>query len=233
MPELNYVVPTVGQSDSTEEPLIPIALSAVKTLLNGGLDEDNISPSMSYPVSQLSGLNSGQLLVGNASNIAEARTLSGDITVSNTGVANIGVGKVSNSHLSSTSVTPSKVVRPTILSSTSTMGAIPTVGTPSGASVTATQTGLHLVLCSGTVMDDTNSTDNTFITSTMLKVLTVYKTNGFTLHKENINAVHATISHFDLVVVNSGENVTHALNSNRVGGEVWNDFVLQMICLSQ
>lgn len=42
MPELNYVVPTVGQGDTTEEPLIPVALTAIKNLLNGGLDSENL-----------------------------------------------------------------------------------------------------------------------------------------------------------------------------------------------
>lgn len=44
-------------------------------------------------------LNDGQIYIGNGSNVGTARTLSGDVTVSNTGVTTIGASKVINSML--------------------------------------------------------------------------------------------------------------------------------------
>ncbi|WP_148285234.1 hypothetical protein [Flavobacterium sp. B17] len=44
-------------------------------------------------------LNSGNILVGNASNVATAVTPTGDVTISNTGVTSIGAGKVTNSQM--------------------------------------------------------------------------------------------------------------------------------------
>lgn len=44
-------------------------------------------------------LNSGQIYVGNSSNVGTARTLSGDVTVNNTGVTAIGNAKVTNAML--------------------------------------------------------------------------------------------------------------------------------------
>lgn len=44
-------------------------------------------------------LNDGQIYIGNSSNIGTARTLSGDVTVSNLGVTAIGSGKVTNAML--------------------------------------------------------------------------------------------------------------------------------------
>jgi hypothetical protein len=46
-------------------------------------------------------LNSGNIYVGNASNVATAVSPTGDITISNTGVTSIGAGKVTNGHLAS------------------------------------------------------------------------------------------------------------------------------------
>lgn len=44
-------------------------------------------------------LNSGQIYIGNGSNVGTARTLSGDVTVNNTGVTAIGNAKVTNAML--------------------------------------------------------------------------------------------------------------------------------------
>lgn len=44
-------------------------------------------------------LNDGQIYIGNGSNVGTARTLSGDVTVDNTGVTAIGAGKVTNAML--------------------------------------------------------------------------------------------------------------------------------------
>lgn len=46
-------------------------------------------------------LASGNILVGNASNVATAVTPTGDVTISNTGVTSIGSGKVTNSQMAS------------------------------------------------------------------------------------------------------------------------------------
>lgn len=45
MTDLNFTLPTVGQSDTTEEPLVRTALSQIKTTVNGNLDGDNLLPN--------------------------------------------------------------------------------------------------------------------------------------------------------------------------------------------
>lgn len=55
-------------------------------------------------------LANGKVLVGNASGVAAAQTISGDITVSNAGVAAIGANKVLASMLAA-AITPSHVVK--------------------------------------------------------------------------------------------------------------------------
>lgn len=50
-------------------------------------------------------LNNGQMWIGNASNVATAVTMSGDVTISNAGVTTIGAGKVTNGMLVNSSIT--------------------------------------------------------------------------------------------------------------------------------
>lgn len=72
-------------------------------------------------------LTSAQLLVGNSSNIATARALSGDVTIGNTGVTAIGASKVSNTMLIG-SIASSKLIGSDI----ATVGTI-TAGTWNGS----------------------------------------------------------------------------------------------------
>ena len=51
----------------------------------------------------------GDFLVGNASNVAAAVTMSGDVTIANTGVATVGAGAIDLAMLSS-GITPSHIV---------------------------------------------------------------------------------------------------------------------------
>lgn len=54
----------------------------------------NLDPAAAIAFSQLAALNSGNILVGNVSNVAASVAMSGDITISNSGVTAIGVNKV-------------------------------------------------------------------------------------------------------------------------------------------
>ena len=65
-----------------------------QTASNWAVSETNIG----YTALNAS-LNSGQIYVGNGSNVGTARTLSGDVTVNNTGVTAIGNAKVTNAML--------------------------------------------------------------------------------------------------------------------------------------
>lgn len=62
---------------------------AADTIVNA-----DINSSAAIAFSKLAALNSGSLLVGNASNVATAVTMSGDVTITNTGVAAISTGVI-------------------------------------------------------------------------------------------------------------------------------------------
>ncbi len=67
--------------------------------INGGLDNSNLSASAAIAHSKLASGTAGQLLVANASGVITSTTVSGDVTISNTGVTTIGDDKVTNTQL--------------------------------------------------------------------------------------------------------------------------------------
>ncbi|MGE4512814.1 MAG: beta strand repeat-containing protein [Chryseobacterium sp.] len=54
-------------------------------------------------------LNNGNILVGNASNVATAVSPTGDVAISNAGITSIGTGKVTTTHLANNAVTVAKL----------------------------------------------------------------------------------------------------------------------------
>lgn len=68
------------------------------------------------PIAAGAALNSAQILVGNASNLAAARTVSGDVTINNSGAVAIGTGKVLEAMISSSQVTATKIGAAAVLS---------------------------------------------------------------------------------------------------------------------
>jgi len=68
-------------------------------IVDGSLVNADISASAAIAFSKLAALTSGQLLVGNGSNVPTAVAMSGDITISNAGVTAIGAGKVTSAML--------------------------------------------------------------------------------------------------------------------------------------
>jgi hypothetical protein len=210
MGEINYTVPTVGQDDSTEEPLIPAALTAIKTLLNGNIDEENISPSMTFPAGQLSGLSSGKLLVGNASNIAEARTLSGDVTVNNTGAVTIADDAVSSNKLNITSLNGTN--------DSDVNNIAFNVITSTGCAVNVTTTGSYLVFARGYMEIVGQSSLPVIVNAYLLQTLT---TRG-TWNDGRLCAVNAPLR-FSFVLIDfrtytAGDVISTAVKHNHASG---------------
>lgn len=59
---------------------------------NGNISDDNVSATAGIQFSKLQALPSAQILVGSAANVATPRTMSGDATISNTGVVTVNFG---------------------------------------------------------------------------------------------------------------------------------------------
>jgi len=80
------------------------------------------------------GLLDGDILIGNASNLADNQTMSGDVTISNTGVMTIGTDKIDPAMISTDAVTPDAIDKDGAF--TGLTGNWATTGTLSGGSLT-------------------------------------------------------------------------------------------------
>lgn len=67
---------------------------------NGAITDAKINPSAAIDFSKLATLTSGNVLVGNASNVATSVALSGDATISNTGVLTLASSAINSAKLS-------------------------------------------------------------------------------------------------------------------------------------
>ena len=103
----NTGVATIG-SGKVSNGMLQSGINATK-LADGSVDNTKLqyintlasNAQTQLDAKQTSTLSNGNILVGDATNKAAAVTMSGDVTLSNTGVATIGSGKVSNGMLQS------------------------------------------------------------------------------------------------------------------------------------
>ena len=77
-----------------------IIASGALTIANSAITNAKVSASAAIDFSKLAALASGNVLVGSAGNVATSVAMSGDVTISNAGVAAIGANKVLSSMLS-------------------------------------------------------------------------------------------------------------------------------------
>jgi hypothetical protein len=81
-------------------------------LADGGITDSKINASAAIALSKLASIPAGQVLLGNASNVPTATALSGDVTISNTGVTAIGSGVIVNADISATAAIAGTKVSP-------------------------------------------------------------------------------------------------------------------------
>lgn len=78
------------------------AAVTVGTVADGAITNDKVNASAAIAFSKLAALASGNILVGNGSNVAASVAMSGDVTISNAGVASIASGVINATNLDST-----------------------------------------------------------------------------------------------------------------------------------
>lgn len=71
----------------------------IVTQVNGNLDNSNIAAAASIAHSKLANTDAGKLLIANASGVITGTAMSGDVTISSTGVTTIGNDKVTADQL--------------------------------------------------------------------------------------------------------------------------------------
>lgn len=75
------------------------AIAYSKLALSGSIVNSDISVSAAIDFSKLASLTSGNILLGNASNVVTSVAMSGDVTINNAGVTAVGSNKITNSQL--------------------------------------------------------------------------------------------------------------------------------------
>ncbi|MGK5091237.1 tail fiber domain-containing protein, partial [Deltaproteobacteria bacterium TL4] len=90
---------------------VDIASGAVTSakILNGTIDNTDISSSAAIGHSKLASITSGQILVGNSSNVPTAVAVSGDATLANTGALTIANNAVTTAKIADSNVTGAKL----------------------------------------------------------------------------------------------------------------------------
>ncbi len=94
---------TLSVTDPTADRAIVLPNDSGTVILAGkaSIVNADVATNAAIDYSKLAALASGKVLIGNGSNVATAQTVSGDITISNAGVAAIGSGVVINADIKS------------------------------------------------------------------------------------------------------------------------------------
>jgi len=81
---------------------VTVSNTGVTAIGSGVIVNADVNASAAIDYSKLASLTSGNILVGNGSNVATSTAVTGDVTISNTGVTAIGSGVIVNADISST-----------------------------------------------------------------------------------------------------------------------------------
>ncbi|HET6511642.1 MAG TPA: hypothetical protein VFH43_05585, partial [Candidatus Kapabacteria bacterium] len=108
-----------------------IAANAIGSseITDGSIMNADVNAAAAIDFSKLAALTSGNILVGNGSNVATSVAMSGDVTINNAGVTNIGSGVVGSTEIADGSVTYTDIQN---------VGIASLVGNPTGSPVPAT-----------------------------------------------------------------------------------------------
>lgn len=89
-----------------------ITKRATKLEVIAGIKNASIASDAAIAFSKLAALDSANILVGNASNVATKVAVTGDVTISNTGVTAIAAGAVVAADVADAAITPAKLAQP-------------------------------------------------------------------------------------------------------------------------
>ncbi len=103
-----------------------VRLTDERVPTDGSVTDAKVSASAAIALSKLASITAGQVVLGNASNVATATALSGDVTINSSGVTAIGTGVIVNADVSgSAAIALSKLAT----------GALPTAITVASANI--------------------------------------------------------------------------------------------------
>jgi hypothetical protein len=116
---------------------ITISNTGVTSIASGAVVNADISASAAIDYSKLAALTSGEIIVGNSTNVPTARAVTGDVTISNTGVTSIAAGVIVDADVAAgAAITGTKVQQ----GSTSARGTVQLTDSTSSTSATTAAT---------------------------------------------------------------------------------------------
>jgi len=116
---------------------VAISNAGVTSIASGAVVNADINASAAIDYSKLAALTSGNIIVGSASNVATSRAITGDVTISNTGVTSIASGVIVDADISgSAAISGAKIVA----GSTSVVGVVQLTDSTSSTSTTTAAT---------------------------------------------------------------------------------------------
>ncbi len=100
---------TIGNSDELVIEQSGLTKRVAASVVRGGLVNADIDNAAAIAFSKLAALDSANILVGNGSNVATKVAVTGDVTISNSGVTAIGNNKVVTAMVNDGSITAAKL----------------------------------------------------------------------------------------------------------------------------
>ena len=141
---------------------VTITNAGVTAIAAGAIINADVSASAAIAFSKLASLSSGAMLVGNSSNVATAVTMSGDVTISNTGVASIASGAIVNADVNASAAIAGSKISPdfgaqnvtttgTVSDSKGNLRSIPQNAKTAAYTLVAADAGKHISITTGGV----------------------------------------------------------------------------------
>ena len=91
---------------------VTVSSAGVTAIGSGVIVNADVNASAAIAYSKLASMTAGSVLLGNASNVPTVTALSGDVTVSNTGVTSIGTGVIVNADVSASAAIAGSKIAP-------------------------------------------------------------------------------------------------------------------------
>jgi sporulation protein YlmC with PRC-barrel domain len=171
---------------------VTISDTGVTAISSGVIVNADVSASAAIDYSKLASLTSGNILVGNASNVATSTAMSGDVTITNTGVTAISSGVIVNADINtSAAIALSKLASGTsaqvVLANSS---GVPTYTSVTG-DVTISNTGVTAI-SSGVIVNADVSASAAIELGKLADVTIDTKTANYTLALTDKNKIIET-----------------------------------------
>ena len=163
-------------------------------LLNGTILDADINASAAIAYSKLATLTSGNLLVGNSSNVATSTAITGDVTISNTGVTAIAAGVIVNADINaSAAIDYSKLA--TLTSGNIVLGSSANVATSTAVTGDVTISNLGVTaIASGVIVNADINASAAIVDTKLATIATAGKVSNSATTAASANTASAIVA---------------------------------------